>query len=415
MLNQYHTLIPLDDKPMRKEADSAGFSFRVIKGISNIDGMPYALRRFSHSHVMPTPELTLLARGAVDRWSQFTSHPHVTALRGTFVSADVGEAPALFFAYDYHAGSVSLREYHCDHGTNFVPAREADLWSYASQLCCVIKAVHGAGLAVGGAAALNPRRLIISPAVAAFSGSDVNHGNRLRLAALGTLDVLHPDAIGAMGGRSLSVAQRDDFRAVGHLLAILACGSAQFFSDPLSVAQKRCSASLYRLIVGLASDGIPDCTAFSQLLAPITFDALQVERMMNDCLQAELGRELENGRLLRLLIKLAFVNDQPGRDLHKDWAETGDRYIIKLFRDFVFHQHNNDGAPVLDWGHVFECLNKLEVGVAEKVLLLSRDEMSMLVASYGDIKHCIQAAYSDLMKGSRCLNSKVQTTWQRGQ
>ena len=60
-----------------------------------------------------------------------------------------GEAPALFFAYDYHAGSVSLREYHCDHGTNFVPAREADLWSYASQLCCVIKAVHGAGLAVG--------------------------------------------------------------------------------------------------------------------------------------------------------------------------------------------------------------------------------------------------------------------------
>ena len=116
--------------------------------------MPYALRRFSHSHIMPTPELTLLARGAVDRWSQFTSHPHVTALRGTFVSADVGEAPALFFAYDYHAGSVSLREYHCDHGTNFVPAREADLWSYASQLCCVIKAVHGAGLAVGGAAAL---------------------------------------------------------------------------------------------------------------------------------------------------------------------------------------------------------------------------------------------------------------------
>ena len=137
--------------------------------------------------------------------------------------------------------------------------------------------------------------------------------------------------------------------------------------------------------------------------------------MMNDCLQAELGRELENGRLLRLLIKLAFVNDQPDRDLHKDWAETGDRYIIKLFRDFVFHQHNNEGAPVLDWGHVFECLNKLEVGVAEKVLLLSRDEMSMLVASYGDIKHCTQAAYSDLMKDSRCLNSKVQTTWQCGQ
>lgn len=48
---------------------------------------------------------------------------------------------------------------------------------------------------------------------------------------------------------------------------------------------------------------------------------------------------------------------------------AGDRYLLKLFRDFVLHQVREDGTPVLDWGHVVECLNKLNAGVPEKVLL----------------------------------------------
>lgn len=46
------------------------------------------------------------------------------------------------------------------------------------------------------------------------------------------------------------------------------------------------------------------------------------------------------------------------------WAETGDRYLLKLFRDFVFHQrapegHAAAGGPLLDWGLVTEALNKV--------------------------------------------------------
>lgn len=69
------------------------------------------------------------------------------------------------------------------------------------------------------------------------------------------------------------------------------------------------------------------------------------------------------------------------------WSETGDRYLLKLFRDFVFHDCDpTDGAPRLDWGHVVEALNKLDAGSSEELLLLSRDEQSMLVASYGDVR-----------------------------
>ena len=74
----------------------------------------------------------------------------------------------------------------------------------------------------------------------------------------------------------------------------------------------------------------------------------------------------------------------------------GDRYLIKLFKDFVFQQTNEAGGPILDWGHAIEALNKLDLGVNEKIMLLSRDEMSMLIVSYADVKHCINSTYKEL-------------------
>lgn len=49
------------------------------------------------------------------------------------------------------------------------------------------------------------------------------------------------------------------------------------------------------------------------------------------------------------------------------WSETGDRYLLKLFRDYVFHQVTEDGRPWLDMGHIVQCLNKLDAGAPEKV------------------------------------------------
>lgn len=33
--------------------------------------------------------------------------------------------------------------------------------------------------------------------------------------------------------------------------------------------------------------------------------------------------------------------------------------MIKLFREFLFHQVNEVGVPVVDMGHVISCLNKV--------------------------------------------------------
>ena len=41
------------------------------------------------------------------------------------------------------------------------------------------------------------------------------------------------------------------------------------------------------------------------------------------------------------------------------WSETGDRYILKLFRDYVFHTVDEQGNPVVNLGHVLTHLNKV--------------------------------------------------------
>lgn len=49
------------------------------------------------------------------------------------------------------------------------------------------------------------------------------------------------------------------------------------------------------------------------------------------------------------------------------WSETGDRYMLKLFRDYLFHTVTENGQPWLDHAHIIQCLNKLDAGIMEKV------------------------------------------------
>lgn len=44
-----------------------------------------------------------------------------------------------------------------------------------------------------------------------------------------------------------------------------------------------------------------------------------------------------------------------------EWSETGDRYLLKLFRDYLFHQVTDIGSAWIDFAHVVSTLNKVHV------------------------------------------------------
>jgi len=120
-----------------------------------------------------------------------------------------------------------------------------------------------------------------------------------------------------------------------------------------------------------------------------------------DKVNADMMREIENGRVARLMMKLATINERPEFEGDRAWSENGERYMLKLFRDYVFHQVDNNGKPVLDMGHMLRCMNKLDIGSDERICLTSRDEQTSFLVSFKELKKMLTNAFGELVKGSK--------------
>jgi PAB-dependent poly(A)-specific ribonuclease subunit 3 len=143
--------------------------------------------------------------------------------------------------------------------------------------------------------------------------------------------------------------------------------------------------------------------AYVFILGARFYNALDSAVQRADSLQEELAREIENGRVVRLLTKLNTVVDRAEFNLDMAWAETGDRYMLKLFRDFLFHQVTEDGRPFLDMAHVIANLNRLDAGIPDMIGLMSRDEQNILVVSFSELKTCLERSFGELLSAA---NSK---------
>ncbi|GME78294.1 unnamed protein product [Ambrosiozyma monospora] len=120
-------------------------------------------------------------------------------------------------------------------------------------------------------------------------------------------------------------------------------------------------------------------------------------------MESWLSREVENARLVRLMTKLESICDRPERGSDGAWSETGERYPVKLFKDYVFHQVNESGHPVVDLTHVVNCLNKLDAGSEETLLLVSPDETTCLIMSYRNLKQLVDKSFSQLTGANSML------------
>jgi len=248
------------------------------------------------------------------------------------------------------------------------------------QMVAALHAIHLAGLAA---------RVV-----------DLNHvlltgKETTRLSCAGILDFTRPDST-----RSVVALQVEDLAALGRLLINLACTSPSAASpnalqNSMSYIQASFSADFSQLVMFLLSPHalIHDVVA---MISGRMMNRLSQVQYYADGLYSELGKESENGRLLRLLLKLNLVADRAMLDGDDSWGTRSDRQLIRCFRESLTNQTNENGAAVLDLSSLVSSLNKLDVGVDGQVLLSSPHDGALLLVAYRDIKNVLERSFDEL-------------------
>lgn len=319
----------------------------------------------------------------------------VVSVVDAFTTRAFGDS-SLIVVYNYHPMSKTLVETHFASTNRFgnratnsaVP--EQTLWSYIVQIASAIKSVHSASLAVR---CMDPSKVLLT------------EKGRIRLNACSVLDVVQFDA-----NRPLTELQQEDFILFGKLILAIATNNISIMSPtaqlkgPLehlirSYSQEFRDTITYLLTPSGNPSAPKDINDFIHGISSHVVSALDSALHANDSITSTLSSELENGRLVRLLAKLGSINERPDYDSDVRWSEVGERYILKLFRDYVFHQVDGNGKPVVDLGHILTNLNKLDAGTSQIIKLVSRDEQDVFLVTYKEIKKQVESAWGELAKG----------------
>lgn len=408
-IEQYHSLFCLDTSPQRNTAPF-GYASWIYKAISSKDGKTYALRRLENFRL--TNET---AMRSFQPWKRILNGSVVT-IHEAFTTRAFGDS-SMIMVTDYHPNAKSLADEHFKpvpryHGRQAASSHvsEQTLWGYLVQIGSALKAIHGAGLA---ARLITPSKILLTSK------------NRIRLNACGIMDVVQFE-----NARPIAEAQADDLLQLGRLVLCIANNSPtahmnmqksmDYVSRSYTGRLKECIQYLLSPPPQTGTPSSPtspsvqkDIDTFLGGIADQFASVFDSELHAQDTLTNTLGRELESSRIARLLIKLNMINERPELDASQHvpgsatanpssgWAETGERYYLKLFRDYVFHQVDANGHPVTDLAHVLDCLNKLDAGTDEKILLTSRDEQNVLIVSYREVKRGVESAFQDLVRAGR--------------
>ncbi|GAB1604640.1 hypothetical protein Ahia01_000745500, partial [Argonauta hians] len=195
--------------------------------------------------------------------------------------------------------------------------------------------------------------------------------------------------------------------ALGKVVLALACNSVMAIqreqvSNSLDLVARNYSTDLKNLILYLIGSQRRQRSVndIMPMIGARFYTQLDAAQLRSDVVENEVAKEVENGRLFRLLCKLFTILERPEFSIDASWSETGDRYMLKLFRDYIFHQVDENGTPWIDMAHIVDSLNKLDAGVMDKVTLMSRDEQTMLVVSYAELKLSFESAFSELIGAS---------------
>ncbi|XP_071400126.1 PAN2-PAN3 deadenylation complex subunit PAN3 [Centroberyx affinis] len=403
-VDSYHSLFPLEPlPPPNRMQKTSNFSYitSCYKAVNSKDDLPYCLRRIHGFRLVNTKCMML-----VDMWKKI-QHSNSVTLREVFTTKAFGDH-SLVFSYDFHAGAETMFSRHFNDPTadSFFTKRkwgqhepppprqhagllpESLIWAYIVQLSSALRTIHTAGLACR---VMDPSKILITGKT------------RLRVNCVGVFDVLTFDNSQTNHLALMPQYQQADLISLGKVVLALACNSLagiqrENLQKAMELVSINYSSDLKNLILYLLTEQsrLRSVNDIMPMIGARFYTQLDASQMRNDVIEEDLAKEVQNGRLFRLLAKLGTINERPEFQKDPTWSETGDRYLLKLFRDHLFHQVTEAGTPWIDLSHIVSCLNKLDAGVPEKISLVSRDEKSVLVVTYSDLKRCFDSTFQEL-------------------
>ncbi|XP_071846409.1 PAN2-PAN3 deadenylation complex subunit pan3-like isoform X2 [Apostichopus japonicus] len=430
-VDNYTSLYPLEPavkNPMDKTS-TFGFTSACYKAVNKKDGKLYCLRRIHGFKVSNTQWMVL-----VDKWKKL-QHSNIVSLREVFSTKAFGEH-SIIFVHDYHAGAMTLMNRHFSGGAAgqagqadgfhgslahfgkgpkgtfrshhggmngpIMPSRllpEGVIWTYVIQLSAALRTIHSSELACR---VMDPTKILLKGK------------SRILVNCVGIFDVLTYDSNQSSPMTMIPHYQQEDLISLGKVILALACNSVQaiqrqHIQSSMELVAQHYSSDLKNLIIYLlTSQPRPrSVNDIMPLIGARFYTQLDSAQMYNDVLENELSKELHNGRLFRLVSKLGVINERPEFNGDVSWSETGDRYLLKLFRDYLFHQVTPEGAPWVDLAHIVQSLNKLDAGVDEKVCLASRDEQNVLIVTYTDLKRIFMSTFGEITQAAQLANEQM--------
>ena len=226
---------------------------------------------------------------------------------------------AIFFVHQYVPGAVRLRD-RLGHVMS-----ETLVWSAICQLVSVVRRVHQARLAVR---TLDLRHVLVRPDNMRFQFA-VNC-------------VAVPYCLEFEARKPLDLLQMEDIRMLGRLILSIATGTEitpNTDANILANCERYCLQSYSRELHNLSMTLIrsptpPNILDVSRALAGRVWDEFDHAQLGFQHTQRALSAEYESGRAFRLLMKLGFVNERPEFGPNRRWAQSGDCYVLTLFRDY---------------------------------------------------------------------------------
>lgn len=361
-----------------------GYKTKLYKADSHNDGKTYMLVRLEGFRLLN--EKSILG---IEQFKPITN-ANIVGVYGAFTTKAFKDS-SILFVYDFYPLSTSLMEFQQIHSKpqthglhNAVPMSEKRIWSFACQLASAIKSVHDLDLSIG---CLDASTIFVSDQ------------NRPLVNFCGIMEVIKMER---SAGERLSMQnfQQYDLLTLSNVIINLSNAVPHAHLDlnaQLEYMNRRYSKVLVESLLYLTTS-VATIGGFIRRASDQLIQVMDNSLLASDLLQKELTRELENGRLVRLVSKLGFINERAEFEYDPHWSETGDRYIIKLFRDYVFHQQDAAGKPVINMYHVVQTLNKLDAGSEETILLVSRDGQTSFIVSYSELKNSIEKAFNSLLK-----------------